>query len=371
MLSRVPVTLAGVQILVVTTWFPSALDPGAGSFIARDVRALAVDHDVRVLHLAPQELDDGQREFLLDGVTIRRVPLDVRKPGHAMSAAKIAHEAAGEVDLVHSMAAPALLPFLLRRPRAPWVHTEHWSGVRGLATARGRSRLARPLARRAFGGPDRVVAVSEFLAAPLRTLRSKPVDVIGNIVDPVPRSTHSSTEPKSGRLRLLGVGSVRPNKGWELAIAALESLLARGVDAELTWLGGGAGLDDLRGRASGLPVSAPGHVSADRVLEEMFCADLLVLPTVSETFSLVTVEALAAGLPVVATGVGAHVDFLTPGTGLIVERDPGAIAEAAIAIHPADRDHVRRRGEQLQEQFSEQSFRTAYAEIYERAQSDR
>ncbi len=168
---------------------------------------------------------------------------------------------------------------------------------------------------------------------------------------------------------MLGVGAVRPNKGWELAVAALESLLDRGVDAELTWLGGGPGFDELRERARGLPVRAPGHVTQASVLDEMRRADLLVLPTVSETFSLVTVEALAAGLPVVATGIGAHVDFLTPGTGLVVDRDPEALADGAIALRSAVRDLVRRHGAQLQQQFSEQSFRTAYAEIYERAQA--
>ena len=359
------VTLAFVQIVVLTTWFPSKRNPSAGSFIARDVRALSRDHDVRVLHLAAPELDDGERVFQVDGVPVQRLGLDVRSPRDWFAAARVARRATAGADVLHTMAAPALLPYLVRRPSVPWVHTEHWSGVVNLAGS-GRSRLARPLSRRALSGPDVVVAVSEYLADAVRSLRRGPTEIVGNIVDISAPGALPSKRPSDG-LRLVAIGTVKENNGWRLALRTLALLRERGVDATLTWFGDGPDLQALRTEAGELPVRTPGHVDASALRAGMESADVLLLPTAVETFSLVTVEALAAGLPVLATGVGAHTEFIVPGTGAVVAREPGPLADAAVALASADRDVVARHGANLAAQFSEKNFRERYSEIYERA----
>lgn len=353
-----------MQIVVLTTWFPSARNPAAGSFIARDAVALAKDHDVRVVHMAGPDLDDGVREFSHDGVQVRRIPLDVRRPTGWLRAQRMHADILEDADLLHTMAGPALLPFIGLRPRIGWVHTEHWSGVVNLA-GDGRSRLARPISRRAFAGPDEVVAVSDYLARSVRRLRSRPISVIGNIVD-VPQDVDAAVSATGDKLRLLAVGTVKANKGWRLALDALRLLQQRGVDAELVWLGAGAQLEEMREESAGLPVHAPGHVSSAEVASAMHAADVLLLPTTAETFSLVTVEALAAGLPVVATGEGAHTEFLIPGTGMAVERTADALASAALTMCDADRDAILAHGRGLTKRFSEQSFRSEYADVYRR-----
>lgn len=358
------VRLDGVRIVVLTTWYPSARNPGAGSFIARDAAALARDHEVRVVHLAAPELDDGARDFEHLGVPVRRVPLDARTPRGWVRAQRLRAEILDGADLVHTMAAPSLLPFLAQRPRIGWVHTEHWSGVVNLA-GDGRSRWLRPLSRRAFSGPDEVVAVSEYLAGAVRALRSGQVRVIGNIVDAVAVPSSDRTPGPDG-LRLLGVGAVKATKGWRLAIDALRQLRDAGVDASLTWLGDGPETPELQAAARGLPVRAPGHASPADVRAAMADSDVMLLPTTGETFSLVTVEALSAGLPVVATGVGAHAEFLTPGAGVIVDRTPQALAAGALSMRGADRESIARHGRELLDRFSETAFRRAYLDVYRR-----
>ena len=56
-------------------------------------------------------------------------------------------------------------------------------------------------------------------------------------------------------------------------------------------------------------------------------ADFLVLPSLGETFSVVVVEAMACGLPVVATRVGGVPELVDEQTGLLVE--PGSAGGAA------------------------------------------
>lgn len=353
-----------MQIVVVTTWFPTDRNPGAGSFIARDVAALSQDHDVRVVHLVPPELDDGSRERRIGSVRVRSVPVDVRTPRGLVSSMRGLPALLAGSDVVHTMAAPGLLPFVVRKPSQPWVHTEHWSGIANLR-ASPKGRAVGPLIRRTFNAPGRVVAVSDYLADAIRSYRTAPVDVVGNIVDlPDAVSTDSVPFFRGDRLKVLGVGTVNSNKGWRFAVEAIRELQASGVPAELVWLGGGPEYDELAA-ADPEHVRAPGHVPAGAVASAMAEADVFVLPTVSETFSLVTVEALTAGLPVVATGVGAHGAFLTTDSGRLVPREPRAIAEALRAASALDRTGVRSRGLELAERFDESSFRRRYSTIYE------
>ncbi|MBO0979387.1 glycosyltransferase family 4 protein [Microbacterium sp. SD291] len=354
-----------MQIAVLTTWFPTTRNPGAGSFIARDVKALAEDHDVHVIHLVPPELDDGARSRRHGDVRVAAFPLDVRTPRGLLAATRQVPDLLGDAGIVHTMAAPALLPFLLRRPDRAWVHTEHWSGVRNLS-ASPKARLALPLSRRAFAGPDRVIAVSEFLADAVRRVRRGPVDVIGNIVDlPDADARAGETLFRGAKVKVLGVGTVKEPKGWRLAVDAVQRLTDDGLDAELLWLGDGPEFAELAASADGRVIIAPGHVSATAVGAAMSEADVFVLPTRSETFSLATVEALMAGLPVVATGTGAHSGFIAPGTGFVVPREGEQIARGVLGALQLDRAGIASHGRALAERFGEGEFRRRYTQIYE------
>src|SRR5699024_6681236 len=79
----------------------------------------------------------------------------------------------------------SLLPLALRRPPAPWIHTEHWSALTTPATLPLPARTGLPALSRLLTLPDRVTAVCEFLAHPIRQVRgSAPTDIIPCIVEP-------------------------------------------------------------------------------------------------------------------------------------------------------------------------------------------
>tara|TARA_B100000378_G_scaffold203457_2_gene166824 strand:+ start:1438 stop:2109 length:672 start_codon:yes stop_codon:yes gene_type:complete len=213
--------------------------------------------------------------------------------------------------------------------------------------------------------PDIVVAVSDYLGSAVESFRRQRVPVVGNIVD-VPPLAGQRAPFAGGQIKVLGVGTVAAHKGWSLAVDTIETLRAQGNDASLTWLGDGPELELMRRCASRVPLAAPGHVAPEEVREAMRSADVLILPTLRETFSLVTAEALASGTPVVATGRGGHQGLITAETGVIVARDREALAQGVLQALQFDRQRILARGRELVDNFSEVRFRTAYAEIYER-----
>jgi len=137
---------------------------------------------------------------------------------------------------------------------------------------------------------------------------------------------------------LLFVGRIQPLKGLDVAVAALARL--ERDDAELVVVGGPSGrsgpeelarvhalADDLgvRDRIRFVPPQ-PHHLLSTWYR----AADLVLVPSRSESFGLVALEAAACGAPVVASDVGGLRTIVDDGhTGFLVEpRDPGAFAVA-------------------------------------------
>lgn len=106
-----------------------------------------------------------------------------------------------------------------------------------------------------------------------------------------------------GRVRLIGVGRLIPSKRFDLAISLLPRLSVL-IDAELVIVGDGPERARLEALAHGLPVSFLGHVSGRQELAEVLRgADVLVMPSESEGYPNAVLEALACGLPVVASDI--------------------------------------------------------------------
>lgn len=140
------------------------------------------------------------------------------------------------------------------------------------------------------------------------------------------------------RRRILHVGKFGPIKAQDVLIHAFH-LLLRGVpDASLV-LAGGAGpeLTSIRALVSQLGlqqhVEFEVTVPHERIVELMEQADVFVLPSRSEAFGIVLLEAGASGLPVVATRVGGIPELIDHGTtGLLVPPDDPVELERAIRL---------------------------------------
>jgi glycogen(starch) synthase len=281
---------------------------------------------------------------------------------------------AGQVDVVDAQGLTALGYGRLRQAdrslRAPLLMNpqgmeEHQTrGLKRLALTRLRA-LSREAARLA----DRVVATDEATRDDVPRLLGVPAGKVVVLPNGVDLDEIARTTPESPRdfanaqvpgladasLVLLSVGRQEAYKGFGDVGAALGRLRAAGALApSWVWLLVGSG-----GTASGGPLDA--HVRAlgrvsDALLHALYArADLFVHATRFEGSSLVTLEAMAHGLPVVATRAGGIPDKVQDGqTGRLVA--PGDVAALADAIRDlsaspsererlgaAGREHVRQR----------------------------
>lgn len=191
--------------------------------------------------------------------------------------------------------------------------------------------------RAAVHACTRVVATSRTAAADLtRRYGRTDIEVAAPGVDPAPLSP-GSTPPL-----ILCLASLTPRKNHAALAAALGHLRDR------SWTATFAGPADdhatvARVRealtAAGVAdrVDLPGAVTGDALQELWSRADVLVLPSLAETYGLVVTEALARGIPVVVNAGTGAVEALRDGPGadpgLVVDaNDPRALADALMAV---------------------------------------
>lgn len=171
-----------------------------------------------------------------------------------------------------------------------------------------------------------------------------------------------------GTVTLLHVGRISPEKGHHVLLDALEEVVREHPELRVVLVGeespipremavaispdpvvralerfyGGSYLAGLRAGMSpelAERVTFAGRVDHARTAEHYAAADLFAFPSLLEAFAIPPVEAMAAGLPVVASRTGGIVETVVDGrTGLLVERDDARALAGTIAELVADRD---------------------------------
>ena len=219
---------------------------------------------------------------------------------------------------------------------------------------------------------DLVLGCSDYVSGQIRSVYPEfadRVETLYNGFDPArfpPREQPAATTTSQLYPRIVFVGRISPEKGLHIAIEAMREVTARFPSARLEIIGPdtpqaryhlialrnpsvdprgafrsfytGRYLERLREQVAEL---VPGHVDftigffrQDELRRRCAGATLLVNPSLSETFGMPLMEAMAQGLPVVATEVGGVREIVTNGeTGVLVPpNDAHALAEGIMSV---------------------------------------
>ncbi len=293
-----------------------AAPSGGNTYDRRVLTGLAATHDVHEIAVAAAWPYPAQAARSVLARTLEQLP-------------------AGATVLLDGLvgcAVPELLEPLADRLRLVVLVHLPLGDETGLSPAEAADLTARE--RRAVRAAAAVVATSEGAARRLETLHDLPagsVHVAAPGVDPAP-----VTEPGPAGNRLLCVAAVTPRKAQDVLVRALHAI------ADLEWTCTLAGSLDrapafvrqVRDLAHAVPgrVELVGTRTGEALARTYEQADLLVLPSLAETYGMVVTEALARGVPVLGTQVagvpealGTAPDGSLPGA-LVPPGDPQALA---------------------------------------------
>jgi glycosyltransferase involved in cell wall biosynthesis len=189
-----------------------------------------------------------------------------------------------------------------------------------------------------------IVAVSAMTRQKLldEGIRAEHIVVIQNGIAPVPLEgvNRSQVRKEAGMgqddLILLAVGRLVYSKAHEVLIAAMPAVLKKFPNAKVGICGDGVLRADLEAQIQSLSLSDSVKLlgTSDNVAKFLASADVFVMPSLWEGLPIALLEAMSAGLPVIATKVEGVEEVIVEGEhGLLVPiKDAGALANAIIQL---------------------------------------
>lgn len=224
----------------------------------------------------------------------------------------------------------------------------------------------RQLSRRS----DAVVAISKFERRRGMEIGIDPSRihlVLNGLVDR-PSAQRQTADAPDGGLRLLFVGRLDRQKGFDVLLRAMERL-GPGVSLRVA----GTAVVGTGEASAALPdnVHLLGWLDETAIAEELDRCDVLVVPSRWEGFGLVAIEAMRAGRPVVAARVGGLPEVVVDGeTGvLFTPGDADALAAALIRSRHAWRDMGERGRRRFLDRFTAQATADGLLAVYRKCVS--
>ncbi len=323
-----------MNILLLTHSYPDTNNSWRGTFVKEQARALSLNHNIIVVffkidyeHFAScakyNFLKTKKGNLTEYTLTIKRTFPIINQINYLVKTYRFINDeilSFFKPDLIHShLSYPAgfLGTIIKMRKNIPNIVTEH-----SRITTYYRSWLHKQCINYTLRNANSIVAVSNTLKEEIYLICPRPINVIHNIVD-VDKFRLIKSKPGS----ILNIGFLgglgNDNKGLDLLIKSA-SLLER--KKFVLHIGGqGILLNNYKRMAkeSGIEGNCIfyGEIPRDKIPDFYSNLDLFVLPSRYETFGIVLIEAMACGIPVIATRCGGPQEIVIQLTGILIEKE--------------------------------------------------
>jgi glycosyltransferase involved in cell wall biosynthesis len=296
---------------------------------------------------------------LLGGLVKRRI-----SGGYGRALRRLVRDRRPAVVHAHLYASAAAAVVATRGLSVPVVLTEH-------TEAPWRDRAARAISRRVYQRVDHVVAVSSAIRDTLVGTYGVPAGRVDLLLPATAAPAAAPRRATGGTAATVGVvGRLVPEKGVDVFLRAVALVSAAVPAARFVVVGDGPLRAALEDRAVSLGLAGVVTFTGFRPDAPQLIAglDVLVVPSRSDGSPLVVCEAMAAGIPVVASRVGGLPDLVAHGdSGLLVRpEDPADLARSLVRLlrDPAAAQALGRRGRQLAEARSHARLVDRMTEVY-------
>ena len=360
-----------MHVLQIPSWYVTPAAPVRGIFFKQQALALAdaghrvgvVYPELRGVHTlhrgriqhGHQSLSEGPiQTYRYYGFRLPRQPTRFRRRWTELAARLGRMYAAqhGVPDVIHAhsaLFAGEAARELAEELAISYVLTEHSSAyLRGKLTP-----LQTACTRRAVESAGAVVAVSHRLKAALQRLTTREnIHVVPNVVD-TSRFAPPAHPRDRGTFRFVCIAILGPGKNIQLLLRAFDRAFSGDERVFLEIVGDGRDrrrlenvVGEMRQRHR---ISFAGSLDTDGVAKALERSHCCVSSSDVETFGVTLIEALASGLPVIATRSGGPEDIVTPECGQLVPvGDEPGLAEAMRQAY-VDRVHWAHQTSQLSE----------------------
>lgn len=321
------------KVLFLPRWYPSDSDRQNGVFIQKHARAVALLNEVVVLYAEVSSVKKATEIVKAGNLTEVIVyykasflkPLSVLLYLKALFSGWKKIRQTGffpHLTHVHVLNRPALLALWLKwKHKIPFILSEHWSGyVTGKFEQRGIASGLFTLF--VIKQAETVTVVSETLkAGMLKSGLSAGYRIIPNVVEVLPDAWK---QQQADIFRFLIVADLRDEiKNISGILRAFAIFYQTESQAELIIAGDGPDRQmlELLARDASLPVHFRGSLTNEEVLNLIPSAHVVIINSRTETFSVVTLEAIFSGRPVISTRCGGPEQFIHAQNGMLIETD--------------------------------------------------
>ena len=336
-----------MQILYLTSWYPTKENPSVGIFIKEHAKAIHLSGNSIVVIAVLVELSTSVfskkiTEFVdNDGVRTIEIRLGSRYKDILYHLIPIQYYICKHTyntflsnnftpDIIHSnviFPAGIIGHWLARDLKKPYVLTEHWSRIAGL--------LKKPVlsfwAKNSFKNASKIMPVSAFLqnriSKLIPQLDTSKFAVVGNIVD-VSTFHFVNKAPCTDTLQFCAIATWANKKVAdklpELFIEALGKVQKNeNRHLKLIMIGGGNKVDELKlmCKAKGIDSEFTGYQNKNQISKYLQKSDFFIHASTVETFGVVTAEALLCGTPVICSNVGALPELVNNSNGVLCENN--------------------------------------------------
>jgi len=347
------------------------------------IELAARGHHIHFISYAvPVRMTAASERLHFHEVEVMNYPLFDHPPYTLALASKMANVARNEsLDLLHvHYAIPHSVSAYLARAmlaprRLPVVTTLHGTDI----TLVGADRSYLPITQFSIEQSDAVTAISEYLrGVTLDEFHIEhPVEVIPNFVncdvfEPADGECRRDEFASSDEKVLVHLSNFRPVKRIPDVVEIFERVRRR-IPAKLLMIGDGPDrtVAEWMVREKGLTRDVVFFGKQNQVQTLLNCADVLLLPSEIESFGLAALEAMACGVPIVASRVGGLPEVIDDGVEgyLVPLRDVETMAERSLAIltDPDRREQMGRAArKRASTQFCSDKIIPLYESLYRR-----
>ena len=363
-----------MRILVAASGYDSREKHEVNIFALDQAKALrGAGHDVRFAAVDTRSIRHsrpwGYYRYTLDGIPVYyasvpcgALPLGLLELAGRLAASGICRAVGKDgwtPDIIHQHFGFELAA-MAEREGVPFVFTEHSSHHNRALSPEQAERL-----KKEYGRCSAVLAVSRALAKNMRANTGVEATVIPNTVDTVRFTPQSIAHERFTFVSACNLIPVKNMAGLLCAFAALDG------EPRLVIFGDGPESGALRALCAELGlysrVSFRGHCPREELAEAYAAADCFVLASRSETFGVAYIEAMAAGLPVIATRCGGPEDFVTEENGMLIPVDDEDALTGAMEhmmLHRREYDSASIAAD-IRRKFAPETIAARLTELYE------